>query len=62
MAEEKNNADEEKAEDIEPIQNSEQRTEYFKKLEEWLIEAYAWHAFVASVPHIIAASHMFPGN
>ncbi|XP_058801767.1 protein FAM8A1 isoform X2 [Phymastichus coffea] len=62
MAEIKKETEKENANEVEPIHTSEQRTEYFKKLEEWLVEAYAWHAFVAAVPHLVASSHMFPGT
>jgi hypothetical protein len=40
---------------------SEERTEYFKKLERWLLEAYAWHSFIATVPYILASSHIAHG-
>lgn len=40
---------------------NEQRTEYFCKLEKWLLEAYVWHSFVATFPYISASSQMLNG-
>ena len=44
------------------IATSAQRTEYFAKLERWLLEAYAWQTFTATVPYVLASSQILHGE
>ncbi|KAJ8683507.1 hypothetical protein QAD02_019299 [Eretmocerus hayati] len=47
--------DEEEHNNLSP---SQQRTEYFEKLENWLIEAYGWYSFISIFPYLAASSHI----
>lgn len=62
MAESQSQKDKEEAGGSGYVSTSAQRTEYFSKLESWLLEAYAWHSFVATVPYLLASSQIVHGK
>ncbi|XP_014219830.1 protein FAM8A1 [Copidosoma floridanum] len=58
MAENVGQSDKEEAGGSGCVFTSKQRTEYFDELEKWLLDAYAWHSFVASFPYLVTTSQM----
>lgn len=37
---------------------AEERSEYFKKLEKWLHESYAWQSVAATIPYYMMSGHV----